>query len=387
MSKQVPRVAILVDTATGWGRRLTHGVLKYVDKHGPWQLSIEAHCAKDAVRLPLGWKGDGVIARVANPAMARHLRAARIPVVNVSLNQFAGVTGFYRVANDPQGSARLATQHFLDRGFRNFAYCGFPFLPWVRQHCEAFMGLVQERGFSCDIYEPRGKVKSTSNWRVLHEDLGCWLESLPKPVAIFTWATQRGREIIEACQSLEIDVPHDVAVLGGDDDELLCNTTWPPMSGMIVASEQIGHEAAGVLDRLLQGKKPPTKPLYIEPTGINVRQSTDVLAIEDAELAHAIRYVRGHAFESIHVTDLLKAIPISRRSLERRFKHILGRSPVEEIRRVRLARVKQLLADTDMQVPQIARVTGFGTSEYLITIFKREFGKTPLKYRSQVRVR
>lgn len=387
MADTAPRVAILVDTATGWGRRLVHGILKYVDKHGPWQLSIDTHCPKDAVRLPPGWKGDGIIARIANPAMARHLKAARVAVVNVSLNQFSGVSRFHRVANDPKGSAVLAVEHFLDRGFRHFAYCGYPFLPSVRQHCEMFTGLVGEKGFDCDVYQPRGNARISNNWRVLHEDLARWLHRLPKPVAIFTWATQRGRQIIETCRGVGIDVPHEVAVLGGDDDDLLCKTTWPPMSGMIVASEQIGYEAAAVLHRLLDGEAVPKTPVYIQPEGIAVRQSTDVLAITDSELSYAIRYVRSHAFEPIQVADLLKAIPLSRRSLERRFKHILGRSPVEEIRRIRLARVKQLLKETDMQIPQIARQTGFGTAEYLITLFKRECGMTPRKYRSQIRVR
>ena len=377
------RVAILVDTSTGWGRRLIHGIVQYGQVHGRWQFWIEPHGRHEHLRPPPGWSGEGIIARVSTPLMARELRAQRVPVVNISgirLREQA----FPVVTTDHVAAGRLAAEHFLDRGFRHFGYCGILKFTYVASQFHGFEDAVVAAGFSCDVYDNRDRG---NDWRSQQADLIRWIRRLPKPAAIFSWAG-KGRAVLEACSVIGMRVPEDVAVLDGDEDELLNYATTPPMSGIHVPSELIGREAAAMLDRLMMRRKRRHEPpVLLKPTHVVVRQSTDTLAIDDSDLATAIRFVREHAAEPIGVEDILRKVPIARRSLERRFEQVLGRTPAAEIRRVRLETAQRLLIDTDMPVPSVAESSGFGSPEYLSYAFKRALGQTPLKYRSLMRAR
>jgi LacI family transcriptional regulator len=191
--------------------------------------------------------------------------------------------------------------------------------------------------------------------------------------------------VLYACRAEKLLVPEQVAVMGGDEDTLLCETCNPPLSGVALTSERIGYEAAALLDRLLHGGPRPTEPILIEPTRVVVRQSTDTLAITDPDLARAIAFIRVHAATAVRVSDVLREIAVSRSWLERRFQEVLGRSPAEEIRRVRLERTKQLLADTDLPVRQVATASGFASREYMAYAFKRATGLTPREFRRRTR--
>lgn len=380
-----PRVAILVDTSSGWGRRLIRGIGGYAQSHGPWHLWVEGRGRDEKLRLPPGWAGEGIIARISDRAMARYLESAGAPVVNISSIEVPRAQ-FPRVATDLHAAGKLAADYLLDRGLKNFAYCGLPQRSYVRRHYDSFSRTLMQAGFTCPAYL---RASSTPRSRTRHldwqRDLSRWLQSLPKPVGVFTWGTWLGQELLDVCRWAGLLVPEQVAVLGGDDDELLCPICSPTLSGMAVASQQIGHAAAALLDRLMQGKRPPKKPILFAPTGITTRQSTEVLAIDNAELAQAIRFIREHAAEAITVESILQAVPISRRQLEIDFRKTLRRSPAAEIRRVRMERAKDLLHRSAMSIPEVASASGFGSPEYLATAFKHEMGVTPLKYRNQVR--
>jgi len=218
-------------------------------------------------------------------------------------------------------------------------------------------------------------------WHTRQQGLFRWLKKLPKPVAIVTWITEQGREVINACRRAGLLVPEQVAVLAADNDELLCEACVPSLSGIALTSERVGHEAAAMLDRLMHGARPRKRPLLIAPTGVVARQSTDTLAVGDPDLAAALSFIRSHATDPIQVGDVLRAVAVSRRWLERRFREILGRGPGAEIRRVRLARAKMLLAETEMPVPQVAARCGFGSREYLANVFKSQTGLSPRQYR------
>jgi LacI family transcriptional regulator len=378
-----PRVAVLVGTSTGWGRGIIRGIANYANKHGPWHVWVEGRGQDEPPRLPPGWVGEGIIARVSNPAIARLVASAGVPTVNVSSIMLSGVK-LPQVANDVRATGRLAAQYLMDRGLRQFAYVGLPRLAYVQPHYQAFAATLAEAGFPCAVHS---LAIGRAGWLARQEGLTAWLRQLPKPVGILTWATPQGRAVLDACRWGGLLVPEQVAVLSGDDDLLLCGICDPGLSGIAVAAEQIGHEAAAVLDRLLSGRRPPKRPILISPTGVVTRRSTEVLALENADLAQAIAFIREHAAEPIQVEDVLQVVAISRRQLERYFQETLGRTPAEEIRRVRLERAKELLATTDLPIPKVAAASGFGTGEYLATIFRQATGLTPLKYRSQIRGR
>jgi len=381
-----PQVAVLVSTSTAWGRRLIQGVINYARQHGPWALWCEPSTFHPEIHVPAGWRGHGIIARVATQSMARHISATGLPCVNISAIDLEGVS-FPRVMPDFRTLARMAAEHLLDRGFQNFAYYGPRQRSLVRYHYEGFAAALRTAGRLCIPYRPRPREPGLSPWRARHEDLMRWVKSLPKPVAMLTWFVECGRDVIEACRQAGVLVPEEVAVLASDDDPLLCEACLPPLSGITSSSEQSGYQAAALLDRLMRGKRPPKRPILIEPTSVIPRHSTDVLAIDNADLAQAIAFIRMHAAESIRVTDVLRRVPFSRRQLEQEFRRVLGRSPAEEIRRVHLERARRLLAETDLSIPAVATSSGFNSPEHFARSFRAQFHRPPLKYRSLVRGR
>lgn len=383
----MPHVAVLVDTATGWGRRLVRGIVNY-SQHGPWYLWIKSGGQNAPLWLPPGWRGDGIIARIGTRAAARRVRAAGVPVVNISAIELPGVD-FPRVATDLPAAGRMAAEHLLDRGFKHFAYYGLSHRPYVERHYQGFAAAVSAVCRECPFYGTTfdAGAGARTAWITRQRGLSRWLKTLAKPVAIVTWTTELGRELSHASRREGFLIPEQVAVLAADNDDLLCQACVPSLSGIALTSERIGFEAARLLDRLMHGESPPKAPLLLEPTGVVARQSTDTLAVDDPDLARAMAFIRAHATDPIQVQDVLREISVSRRWLERRFHEVLGRGPAAEIRRVRLARAKYLLAETDMPVPEVARRAGFGSREYLAAVFMAELNVSPRQYRNSTQAR
>lgn len=386
--KNMPHVAMAVDTATGWGRRLVRGIINYSQSHGPWCLWTQSRGQETPIWLPPRWQGDGIIARLGSRAAARHVAAFNVPVVNISAIEMQGVHA-PRVATDLYAAGRMAADHLLDRGFVQFAYYGLEHRSFVDRHYQGFADAVSSVCQECHFYGTSSEsgVGARTAWHIRQRKLVQWLKILAKPVAILAWTTDLGREIIHASRQAEILVPEQIAVLAADDDDLLCEACTPSLSGIALSSERIGYQAAALLDRLMQGCHAPKKPTLIAPTGVTARQSTDTLAIDDADLARALSFIRGHASDPIQVSDVLAAVPMSRRLLERRFQELLGRSPAQEIRRVHLSQAKRLLAETALSIPHVAAASGFGSPEHFARVFKSQIGCSPLRYRSHVQGR
>jgi LacI family transcriptional regulator len=383
---KTPYVAVLVDTATGWGRGLVRGIVNYSRQHGPWYLWIKSGGQQMPLCLPPGWRGDGIIATVGTLAAARHVGAARVPVVNTSAIEIPGVD-LPRVATDRAATGRVAAEHLLDRGFQHFAYYGLEPRSQLEQQYGTFAESVSGVCAECPSYWTtiESGEDARTDWRTRQHGLLRWLKKLPKPVAILTSSTELGREVIHVCRRAGLAVPEQVAVLAGENDGLLCEVCVPSLSGIALTSERIGSEAAAALDRMMHGQRAAKSAILIAPTGVFARQSTDTLAVDDADLVRAMTFIRGHATDPIQVDDVLREVAVSRRWLERRFHEILGRGPGEEIRRVRLERAKLLLAETEMPIPEVAMAAGFCSREYLATTLKSQTGLSPRQYRQSVR--
>ena len=376
----VPRVAILVDTSTTWGRNILGGVIAYTRAHGRWQIFVEARGMEEHLELPRGWQGDGVIARVGSERMARELRAKRLPLVNVSGIELRGVN-FPRVSTDLVASARLATEHFLERGFRHFAYFSLVGLGYVTTHQEAFIAAVKAGGGDIASFAVKPQAGAEPDWRLDLVKLGEWVQGLPKPVAILCWNASGAREVVLGCQAVGLRVPEEVAVLSQADDDVLCEATQIPISGVRVAADTIGFQAAKLLDHLMRGGKPPERPLFIAPLSIVQRQSTDTLAIRDPVMAKALAYIRQQANLPVRVSDVARNAGVSRRALERRFLEQLQRTPAAELRRFQLDRARQLLVETNLPMPVVAEKSGFGSQAYLSAMFRKHFDQTPRQLR------
>jgi LacI family transcriptional regulator len=375
------RVAVLVDTATGWGRRMIDGIQRYSRKQGFWRLLVEPRGQTEHLRVPHGWQGDGVIARVSSRAMYNELCELGMPVVNISGIHLPLADPFPTVTTNLRACGKIAAAHLLDRGLQHFAYFGMTRLQHVATQCDGFREALQTAGFTCHLCAPElGKT-----WLQRIKLTAEWLQTLPKPVGIFAWA-RGGLHLLDACHHVGLKVPEEVAVLDGDEDDLY-EAGWPPLSGVEVPSELIGHEAAACLHRLMKGEPAPPEPTLFPPTRVSARQSTDTLAIDDPEVATAVRFIRANAGRPITVEDVLGEVPISRRSLERRFLQLFGRTPATEIRRVHLERAKQLLIMTDLSISEVAAAAAYSSPEYLTSVFKTSEGMTPLRFRSKMRGR
>ncbi|MBI3463024.1 MAG: substrate-binding domain-containing protein, partial [Planctomycetes bacterium] len=239
------------------------------------------------------------------------------------------------------------------------------------------------QGHAPSCYYERATVTYRHRGRLLALQAGLqrWVQSLPKPVGIFACHDIWGLQAVEACRLAELRVPEDVAIIGVDNDDLLCELARPSLSSIAVPTLRIGHEAAALLDRLLRGSRPPRQPILIPSSGIVARQSSDVLALRQPDVAAAVRYIRDHAHRPICVADVLREVAVGRRSLERQFRAVLNRGIWGEIRRVHLDRARELLATTAQSIAEVATQAGFTDLQQLSRVFRQETGLTPSAYR------
>ena len=329
------------------------------------------------------WNGDGIIARIENRPIARAIRAKRLPTVNVSAWRF--LPKLPCVETDNEAIAAMAFAHLRENGFESLGFCGDARFRWSRERCSTFARLAAEAGCRCSVYPPADRRRaSPTSWAAEEKELTEWIKKLEKPCGVMACYDIQGWRLLEVCRSIGVAVPDEVAVIGVDNDDMLCNLSEPPLSSVIPDSQRAGYKAAALLDGMMAGEDVDGLHL-LKPTGMVVRQSSDVLAIADASVSQAVRFIRDHATEGINVGDLLRVVPVSRRILEARFKKLLGHSPHEETLRVQLRRVRQLLEETDLPLKTIADRSGFKHVEYLSAAFKREIGQPPRDYRAKHR--
>lgn len=377
------KVALLIETSNAYARGLLRGVVSYVREHRSWSLYLSEHNRGDQPPKWLAhWDGHGIIARIENNAIASALRDVQLPIVDVSAARLLPSLPWFET--DDGAIAHIAAEHLMERGFKRFGYAGDARFKWSNWRCEHFQNSVRAAGHECYIYN--SDIDSDADSEAHVDDLARWLQELPKPVGIMACYDFRGRQVLDACRRVDVAVPDEVAVIGVDNDELLCDLSQPPLSSVIPNVQRTGYEAAALLDQMISGRLSARSETHlIPPVGIATRQSSDVLVLEDRNVARAVQYIREHACEGIKVKDVLRAVPQSRTLLESRFKRLLGRTPHEEILRVRLARVKQLLVDTDLPLEEIADRTAFAHVEYLSVAFRREIGLPPSQFRAQNR--
>ncbi len=379
----IRQVAVLVETEDSWGGSVIRGIADYSQNHGHWNLLIDPRDHEQRSALPDLWTGNGIIARIGSRIQINQIRERAVPTVNVD-TVYEGLDGVCDVTTDDAERARMAFAHLRDRGFEQFAYFAPPSRQYSAQRGHDFVALVRQSGYDCHEYKPGYRVGRKIGWEEQQRRVSRWLKSLPRPTAILTVDSHRGRQLAEICYMSEIRVPDEVAILAGDTDELMCEVSTPRLSSVAVAGRRIGYDAAAVLEAMMNGQAPPDEAIRIPPQGIISRQSTDILAIEDETIVRALRFIQAHAFHDIVVKDILREVPISRRSLEIQFRHYLGRSPAEEIRRVRLEKGRELLARTDLSIGEIATASGFANATRFGVAFRKRFDQTPLAYRKQL---
>lgn len=371
------RVAILIETSTSWGHGLIRGISRYAKEFGPWVFFVEPHGRSERLRLPTGWTGDGVLARVNSPELASQIEQLDLPAVDVSWYEFAPPT-FGRCSLSSEGIARMAVEHFTERGLRSLGYCEPLGRPGYRDHlAAAFEHEARRHGCTCTIHSAHDGSGRERPWAVEMESLVAWLRRLERPAGVLAFSDVRGRQVTEACWLARLAVPDDIAVLGSEQDELSAMISMPPLSSIDIGAERVGYAAAEMLDAMMGGEPAPPEPVLLNPVGVVARQSTDMFAIEDETLSRALDFIAERIREPIQVEDVLDHLNVSRRMLEQRFARFLGRTPAAVIRRKRLERAARLLYDSELSVAEIAARCGFRSPETLTRAFRSEFGHPP----------
>jgi LacI family transcriptional regulator len=280
----------------------------------------------------------------------------------------------------------MAAEHLLHRGFKHFAYCGFgQMYYWSRQRRTSFGQRVTEAGFQTHYYEyEEPRTKTPHSWEKEQAILIHWLESLPKPVGLMTCNDDRSQDVLEACKIAGFAVPEQVAIVGMGNDDLICDLAVPPLSSVAVSAMKAGYEAAATLGKLMRGEHVTDNVIVVRPSGVVTRQSTNVFAVADRDVVDALRFIHTRAKkDAIRVDDVLRVVPVSRRSLYDRFARTLGRSVHEEIKRVRVDELACLLVSTDLPISQIASRLGCSDMKNLARYFKKAKGIGPADYRKR----
>jgi LacI family transcriptional regulator len=327
----------------------------------------------------------GLIASVLTEGLSKLLQGLRQPLVNVA-SVVPGLP-FPQVRVDHRLVGQAAAEHLRNCGLQHFAFVGNAHHLYSTEREAGFRDALTAVGHAADhFYERHARsYRQRGRLLVVDERLRRWLQALPKPVGIFAGHDVWALQVVEACRLAGLRVPEDVAVVGADNDDLLCELARPSLSSVIVPAERVGYEAAALLDRLLAGDKPPREPVLIPPPGVVGRKSSDVLAIDDPVVAQAVRFLRDSAHLPLRVSDVLRAVPVSRRVLERRFRAVLERGLAAEIRRLHVEKAKQLLAKSELPMQTIAERCGFSSQYQFSRAFRREVGMTPTDFRADFR--
>jgi LacI family transcriptional regulator len=384
-----PRVALVVETSTQFGRTLLSGVAQYVRECGPWTVMFTERAVNDQSPSWLrDWVGDGIITRVASPDIRAIVSAKRIPTID--LNEQTADLGIPQIANDHGAIGKAAADHLLERRFVHFAFVGHAGYRWSDERATTFAATVQSKGFSCAIYEDRQLGMTALRegvWNTELDQLTDWIRALPKPIGIMASTDFRGLQVLTACRMAGLAVPNEAAVIGVGADDIACALSDPPLSSVELDAWHMGYEAASLLDGMIRGERVPHNHVKrMPPKGVVLRRSTDGVAIYDPTVAKAARYIHEHAVNGIRVPDVLSHVGVSRTTLQDRFNRELGESIHDLIAKAKLDRVRELLVETDLPIAEIAVRCGFRHVEYMTEMMRQRTGKTPGTYRQQFSV-
>lgn len=382
------RVILLIEATSAFGRGCLRGIARYARAHGGWLFYHRMRYPVEPIRVKdlRAWKGDGVLARLDNTMIADVIKKLKLPTVDLSGADL--VPGVASVCTDHNQIVAMAANHLKANGLRNLAYCGFPGVYHSDARQIAFEQVVEAPHGTKSVFDappmkelpdspPSYEVRGAADAAILQT----WLRRLPKPVGIIACSDTRARQVLEACEAIDLDVPHEVSVVGVDDDDVVCELSNPPLTSVVPNVEAIGYEAARLLDAMLQGQPPPAQPVLIAPVAIETRNSSDATVGGDPALTKAVQFIRRELGSGINVEDVLEQVSVSRSTLERQFLDHLDCTPHEFILRCRIDRVKQLLLDTEYPLMKIAGMCGFSRVSHMITLFRQRTGMTPTRFR------
>jgi LacI family transcriptional regulator len=390
MRKTAPRkVAILCPTSIPWISLCIDGIRRFAREQGGWHLFSSPPSMRGTgesalgIRSMRGWKGDAVIVLSDEEDELRYAHRIGLPVVNLGGGS-AKSFGVPRVMVNHFKAGRMAADHLLGRGLRHLAFFGWQDLWYSDQRQMGFIGRAREAGVECEVLLRASRDESNQNWPQRIASLTRWLVSLPRPVGIFAVHDYRAQFLIEACQEAGLRIPDDIAVVGMDNNEAICDHLAPTLSSVSRSSQKVGWEAAALLDRILRGMKVPQEDVMIDPDGVVARQSTAMQYSENPVVQSALDYMREHLREQFNISAVAEHSRASKRTLEMRFRESLGSSPHSFLTKLRVERAEALLGlPQKLSIEEIATECGFGTATTFYSAFRRVTGQSPASFRRE----
>lgn len=381
------KIILLIDFAEEYSKGLLKGIARYSREHGPWVFcrmplyQRETIGVKGILEWAQEWGADGIIGQLYNDPDIQKIVDAGIPVIaqdfKERFTEIPNITGAHEEAG------RMGAEYFLKKGFKNFAFYGFGDVVWSRERAEGFESRITEAGFTVNYFEHK-KARSSEIWYYKPSSLSQWLSSLPKPIALMACDDNQGQHITEACRHSKIRIPEEVAVLGVDNDEMICEFSDPPLSSIGQDAETGGYEAARLLHYMITHKgQHDFYDIVVKPTQVFTRQSTDIFATHDEHIASSLKFIHRNTDKNLQVDDVVKQVPLSRRALEKRFVAVTGYPIYQYIFNLRIEKFCQKLLETDMTVFEIAMDIGLSDTKNISRQFKHIKGCTPIEYRNR----
>lgn len=387
IAQKMPQVMLLLEMSNKINRDRLQGVLRYERIYGPWRLQIvEGKRFEQPFRDLASIGVSGVIAGTTLTDLLEPVMRSRVPTVLFdpldprALRAHPSLR-YSTLCCDSLGVGRMGAEYLIEQGFRSFAFVSDIWdSNWAVRRRDGFVRRLADAGFNAHVYEAL-HAAARSDWSVEQKGLASWLARLPKPVGVMAANDVRGRQVLDTCVGAGLSVPDQVAVLGVDNDELICATTNPPLSSILRDTEGSGYYAAQILDRMMRGKNRKSESLVYHPLRVVARQSTERLQFTDRLAVRAVEFIRLNAGIGMRVSDVVKHLNVSRRLAELRFRQAVGHSIHDELQGARLAQVRRLLLETDLSVAEITEHCGYESESYLGLVFRKQFGSTMRQFR------
>ena len=383
------RLILLTDFTEAFAHNLLRGILEYSKGREPWVVCRMPPSYKQSYGIPgvlewaKKWQADAIIAQFNDNDEVELFRENGIVALAQDFQSrfsvIPNITSRYEL------TGQMAADFFLQKGFRNFAFYGYKDVVWSEERYMGFLNRIMEKGLGDNFFEYKNQPLENL-WYYESEPLADWIKSLPHPVALMACDDTRGNKIMEMCQVLGINIPEEIAVLGVDNDEIICNLSEPPLSSVSLNIVKGGYEAARLIDRLIHNEATSCEDVIIQPITIVNRLSTDIYATDNPAILAALKYIHQNLANKINVDDIVKQVPLSRRLLEIRFRQVTGQSIYQYISDLRMERFPQLLLASTEPIADLAMQVGLADSKNLARQFKLWKGCTPVEYRKRNKV-
>lgn len=378
------KILLLIDFSSEFSRGILKGLIRYSKDHGPWifyrlpSYYKTLYGEKGVIQWAKEWKADAIIARWDEEG-THLLTSLNIPII---LQNYKSRSDYFsNLTGDYIGTGEMAAHFFIKRRYQNFAFYGNKGVIWSQERAEGFRKEIEKAGGNYYYFESENL--DGEQWSSSHLQLDNWLLSLPKPIALFACDDSFALRVSEICKINNIAIPDEIALLGVDNDELICNLSDPTISSIVLDVEKGGYEAGRLMDQLIHHQREEPFNIVIRPTRFELRKSTEKYNITNEYILQVVHYIEKHFTSEINIEELTRLVPLSRRNLEVKFKNEMGTTIYQFILNCRIDYFTHLLLTTNRPLFDLSIDAGFSDYKNISRLFKRMKGYTPLEYREK----